>query len=52
VLSKAILLGADLGGASLFRADLSRVRVDGTTNIDRANLTQARVYRRRAMEQG
>jgi uncharacterized protein YjbI with pentapeptide repeats len=42
ILQKAKLCGTDLRGASLFRADLMKVRVDGATRIDDANMKQAR----------
>jgi uncharacterized protein YjbI with pentapeptide repeats len=43
LLQRATLCGADLRGANLFRADLFRVRVDGATKTDGAELTEARV---------
>jgi uncharacterized protein YjbI with pentapeptide repeats len=42
ILQKAKLHGTDLRYSNLFRADLARVRVDGSTRIDQANMTQAR----------
>ncbi|HEY6463562.1 MAG TPA: pentapeptide repeat-containing protein, partial [Polyangiaceae bacterium] len=48
VLQKARLGGADLSECNLFRSDLSRVRVDRDTKLDRALLTQARIHPRSA----
>ena len=41
------LVGADLRGANLFGTDMTRVRVDGRTQIDRADLRRARVHPKR-----
>jgi len=42
LLQRAILRGADLSGSNLFRADLLRVRVDGKTRLDGAEMTDIR----------
>ena len=44
LLTKAKLFGTHLVGANLFQADLAKVRTDGETKIDRANLGRARVH--------
>jgi uncharacterized protein YjbI with pentapeptide repeats len=46
ILQKAILRGTDLTGSNLFRADMSKVRVDGKTKIGLTNMKQARVLPR------
>ncbi|UQA59692.1 DUF2169 family type VI secretion system accessory protein [Polyangium aurulentum] len=46
MLQKAILRGTDLTGANLFRADMSKVRVDGRTKIGETNMKSARVLPR------
>lgn len=47
LMSKAILVGTDLRGANLFATDMTRVRVDGRTKIDKADLRRARVHPKR-----
>jgi uncharacterized protein YjbI with pentapeptide repeats len=44
ILQKAKLYGTQLQGANLFQADLAKIRVDGDTRIDDANLKRAQVY--------
>ncbi len=42
VLQKALVAGTDFGGASLFRADLARMKGDDKTSFEGANVTQVR----------
>ncbi|BEP57799.1 DUF2169 domain-containing protein [Variovorax sp. V118] len=51
VMQKADLRGADLRRSNLFAADLSRVRLDGSTNLEGALLTRARTWPRLTPEQ-
>ena len=55
-LSGAVLQGADLRGtdlrrSNLFAADLSRVRLDGSTQLEGALFTRARTWPRLTPEQ-
>ena len=45
VMQKAKVAGADFRGASLFRADLARMKGDDKTSFDAANVTQVRFSR-------
>jgi uncharacterized protein YjbI with pentapeptide repeats len=42
-LQKAIIAGADLRGANLFRVDFAKTRADAATNLEDANVKHVRV---------
>jgi uncharacterized protein YjbI with pentapeptide repeats len=48
IAQKVVLSGADLRGANLFRADLSKARGDDDTDMTDAHVVQVRRIRRRS----